>query len=260
MNDFHALLNLIVSLSEKQGNPITKKEVFDELFLFSNVSGGHYHIPEGEKIVRIVIADQLKKICQQNIPINNIIETSGASHGIATLFKLCTHPNIDFLSEGDTVLSISPNYSPYNDLFRQFKLDVQPLVIDSETGEVQIDNVIDITKKIKMISMIDPNNPTGHMIQPEQLKKIAELARKLDAIILTDEIYAEFFLERRTSIIDFAPERTLLLGGASKIQRSTGLRLGYFAFTDACADYLTKKILNGVGDIRKSLINAKAPG
>jgi len=244
MSDFRLFIENIITISEKQGNPLTKREIFDELFLFSNVSGGHYHLPEGEKIVRIVIADQLKKICQQDIPISNIIETSGASHGIATLFKLCTHPDIKFLSEGDTVLSISPNYSPYNDLFRQFKLDVQPLMIDSESGEVDLSSAKNLKKKVKLISMIDPNNPTGHMIRPDQLVKIAELARELDAIILTDEIYAEFFLDRHTSVIDFAPERTLLLGGTSKIQRSTGLRLGYFAFTDECADYLTKKILN----------------
>jgi aspartate aminotransferase len=76
-----------------------------------------------------------------------------------------------------------------------------------------------------------PSNPTGHTYSPEELKEIAEVARRFEVIVLSDEIYAQLHHEgRHVSIARFCPERTIVSSGLSKWCGAGGWRLGTFAF------------------------------
>ena len=87
-----------------------------------------------------------------------------------------------------------------------------------------------ITPKTKMIVLPFPNNPTGSILEKEDLEGIAGLVRDTNIIILSDEIYAELtYGKKHVSIasIDGMRERTVIASGFSKAFAMTGWRLGY---------------------------------
>ncbi len=75
-----------------------------------------------------------------------------------------------------------------------------------------------------------PNNPTGAVMEREDLEKIAEVVIRHDLYVISDEIYAELtYLENHVSIASLPgmKERTILINGFSKAYAMTGWRLGY---------------------------------
>ena len=90
-----------------------------------------------------------------------------------------------------------------------------------------------ITPKSKILVLINPNNPTGTVTPPDEVKKIAKLAKKHDLIVISDEIYARLTFGNNTVVpvasLPGMKERTITLSGFSKAYAMTGWRIGYLA-------------------------------
>lgn len=89
-----------------------------------------------------------------------------------------------------------------------------------------------ITDKTKLLILPYPNNPTGGVMRREHLEEIAEVLRRHDIMILSDEIYSELtYKQKHVSIasIDGMYEKTIVVNGFSKSYAMTGWRLGYAA-------------------------------
>ena len=88
-----------------------------------------------------------------------------------------------------------------------------------------------ITPKTKLLIMPFPNNPTGAVMEREDLEAIAEVLRDTNVMVLSDEIYAElnYGLRPHVSIATLPgmAERTIVVNGFSKSYAMTGWRLGY---------------------------------
>ena len=87
-----------------------------------------------------------------------------------------------------------------------------------------------ITPKTKLLVMPFPNNPTGAVMEKKDLEAVAEVVKKHDLFVLSDEIYAELtYLDNHVSIasIPGMRERTIVINGFSKSHAMTGGRLGY---------------------------------
>ena len=87
-----------------------------------------------------------------------------------------------------------------------------------------------ITPKTKLLVMPFPNNPTGAVMEKKDLEAVAEVVKKHDLFVLSDEIYAELTnLDNHVSIasIPGMRERTIVINGFSKSHAMTGWRLGY---------------------------------
>ena len=88
-----------------------------------------------------------------------------------------------------------------------------------------------ITPKTKLLIMPFPNNPTGAVMEREDLEAIAEILRGTNIMVLSDEIYAElnYGLQNHVSIaaLPGMAERTVVVNGFSKTYAMTGWRLGY---------------------------------
>ncbi len=87
-----------------------------------------------------------------------------------------------------------------------------------------------ITPKTKLLVMPFPNNPTGAVMEKKDLEAVAEVVKKHDLYVLSDEIYAELtYLDNHVSIasIPGMRERTIVINGFSKSHAMTGWRLGY---------------------------------
>ena len=101
-----------------------------------------------------------------------------------------------------------------------------------------------ITSKTKLVIMPFPNNPTGAVMEREDLEAVAEVLRGTDIMVLSDEIYAElnYGLRPHVSIATLPgmAERTIVVNGFSKSYAMTGWRLGYACGPEAVIKIMTK--------------------
>ena len=107
----------------------------------------------------------------------------------------------------------------------------------------------EINERTKVIVLVSPNNPTGAVTPPENIKKIAEIAIKHNLIVIADEIYADLIYENHQHLsigtLENMKERTLTLNGFSKTYAMTGWRIGYIAGPE--------DIIKKMSEIRHSL-------
>ena len=87
-----------------------------------------------------------------------------------------------------------------------------------------------ITDKTKILILPFPNNPTGAIMEKEDLEKIAKICIEKDIFVISDEIYSELTYEKKHVSIACIPgmqERSIVINGFSKAYAMTGWRLGY---------------------------------
>ena len=237
------------------------------MFKYSTVSGGCYHDPKGETLVRMVVANHHNERMDLGIDYNDLVFIRGVSDGIGTIFKTLCDPCVAYLNPGDHVIITSPAYAPYNTIMENRGLIPYGVPIDIATGKVtgDLDEILAKSpKNTKMICLIDPNNPTGFMCNDDVLKKFADFAKKRDVLIVSDEVYGDFFFEKKKSVMTFARERSIVITGRSKIERSTGLRFGEYIVSKEAQKYIAENLLKGKmagnKDFMSLILSAKAPG
>ena len=100
-----------------------------------------------------------------------------------------------------------------------------------------------ITDKTKVLILPFPNNPTGAIMERKDLEAVAEVIKKHDIFVMSDEIYAELtYTDRHVSIVELPGmrERTILINGFSKAFAMTGWRLGYACGPENIIEQMTK--------------------
>lgn len=100
-----------------------------------------------------------------------------------------------------------------------------------------------ITEKTKVLILPFPNNPTGAIMERKDLEAIAEVIKKHDIFVMSDEIYAELtYKDKHVSIVEIEgmQERTVLINGFSKAYAMTGWRLGYACGPRAIIEQMIK--------------------
>ena len=126
-----------------------------------------------------------------------------------------------------------------------------PLQLNEESGfTADIDDLESkITEKTKLIVVNSPNNPCGSVIPHSDLERIAALAIENDLLVLSDEIYHDFYFQGEHTSITQIPgmrERTIILDGFSKSYAMTGWRLGWAVLPDALVEPYTRLTTNSV--------------
>jgi aspartate/methionine/tyrosine aminotransferase len=185
----------------------------------------HYSPVPGIWELRTAIARHLSSRHPQKIDPSRVLVTPGAKMMIYAII----HSMID---PGDEVICPDPSYPAYEAAIRMAGGTPVPVRLD-EANEFRFDlNELArcIRPRTKMIVINSPQNPTGGVLNLDDLKRIADLARKHDLLILSDEIYSEiYYADRPASILDIPNilDRVFLVNGFSKIYAMTGWRLGY---------------------------------
>jgi len=155
----------------------------------------------------------------------NIVVTSGPKD---TIFKVMG----TIVDRGDSFVVFDPHWESYGEQVSFFGGSNVFVPRDKDNLSYRLDYLEDALKQgPKGIVLAEPDNPTGYAAGEEELKAIAELAKKYNTLVLSDEIY---WLHRYdsgfSSIARFYPEGTIILSGASKAWAGTGLRLGFALF------------------------------
>jgi aspartate aminotransferase len=186
----------------------------------------HYTITAGILPLR-------EAICKKLLEDNNVqYAPSEIVVGVGTK-QLLYHAFQVLCNEGDEVVVHLPTWSTY---IEQIKLSgAIPVVIPLQSPFVLTANDVakKITKKTKVILLNSPANPTGAMMEKNELKKIAKLATQKRIYVVSDEIYEKIsFGKRHTSIASLGKEikkLTITINGFSKSYAMTGWRIGYAA-------------------------------
>lgn len=189
----------------------------------------------GLKELKIEICNYLKRRFDVEYDYNKeVMVTVGGSEAIDIALRAMLNP-------GDEVLIPQPSYVSYTPC--TVLADGVPVTIQLEekdkfrlTKEKLLEK---ITPKTKVLILPFPNNPTGSIMEPENLAEIAKICIEKDLFVISDEIYSELTYKGQHCTIAAFPgmkERTVLINGFSKSYAMTGWRLGY-----ACAPELILK-------------------
>lgn len=155
-----------------------------------------------------------------------VLVTVGGSEAIDLAFRT-------LVNEGEEVIIPEPSFVCYEPL--TVMAGGKPVIIKTKNEDSfrlkAKDLEAAITPKSKLLVLPYPNNPTGAIMAKEDLEEVAEVIKKHDLLVLSDEIYSELTYggNAHTSIssIDGMYERTVVINGFSKSYAMTGWRLGY---------------------------------
>lgn len=180
----------------------------------------------GLKDLRKEISNYIKRTQNTDYnPDTEIIVTVGGSEAIDIGLRSIINPN-------DEVIIPQPSYVSYEPC--ALLAGAKPVIINLKAENdfrLQPDELLAaITEKTKVLILPYPNNPTGAILEQEDLEKIAKIVIEKDILVLSDEIYSALtYKGKHISIasLDGMKERTILINGFSKAYAMTGWRLGY---------------------------------
>lgn len=187
----------------------------------------HYTPPHGLPALREAIADNLRRFGLDYEP-DEVAVTAGVQEAI----MLCM---LAYVDAGDEVLITSPRFTTYDTAVHLCGGTAVPVPTYERDDFALMPAEIEarITDRTKLLVLVSPNNPTGAVTPPSVIREIAELARRHDLIVLSDEIYADLIYDGAEHLsIGSLPgmkDRTVTLNGFSKSYAMTGWRVGYLA-------------------------------
>lgn len=174
----------------------------------------------------------VKKLKSENnllYDVSQVIVCTGAKQCLSDVFQAVLNP-------GDEVIIFKPYWVTYPELVKLS--DGIPVFVETSEEnhfKFKIEDVEKaITDKTKVILLNSPNNPTGTVYSENALAQIAELAKKHDLLIISDEIYEKLIYGEAkhisiASLSEDAYSRTIIINGMSKSYSMTGWRIGYAA-------------------------------
>ncbi len=164
-----------------------------------------------------------------SISVEDVLVTNGISEGLDMVAASIVEPNTEVLMPG-------PYYPPYASYVKfyggkpiEFKL--------TDDGTPDLDDIKSkITPKSRALCVINPNNPTGEVIDGKSLKQLIDIAAENDMYIVCDEIYDKLVFDKEfTGIGKVAKDAAvILLNGFSKVYLMTGWRCGYICMNSNC--------------------------
>ncbi|RMF89496.1 MAG: pyridoxal phosphate-dependent aminotransferase [Nitrospinota bacterium] len=202
----------------------------------------HYCPAPGIPELREAIAAHISRT--RNIPVDpeEVVVTPGAK-------PIMFFTILALVNEGDEVIYPNPGFPIYESMINFVGGKPVPIpLLEKHNFSFDLNRFADsLSDKTKLIILNSPNNPTGGIIPPEDIRKVAELIRGKPIFVLSDEIYQGMQYSGTPLSIASLPEmkaQTIILDGFSKLYAMTGWRLGYGIMDKALAPHITKLIVN----------------
>jgi alanine-synthesizing transaminase len=187
--------------------------------------------------------------------VQDVFVTSGASEAVDACITALVNP-------GENILTPRPDYPLYSAVLCKLGIELNTYDLNEEDGWQPDLNDLEskITPKTRAIVLINPNNPTGAVCTRRMLEQIAELARKHNLIIFSDEIYDKLMLDddAHISIAAVAPDVPMVtFGGMSKNYLAPGWRLGWGIVSGEAA--AVKPYIEGIHRLLRARLCANHP-
>lgn len=184
----------------------------------------HYSQNKGLPKLREAIVGKLKKDNNINTTMDDIIITVGASEALYSSINALINPK-------DDVLIPDPGFLSYQEVVKIAGANPIPVKTYPENGfKTTIEDVENsLTPNTKAIIINSPCNPTGAVIEKEDVKAISDLADDKDIIIISDEIYEKIIYDKKHYSFQAYTDNAITINGFSKSYAMTGLRIGYLS-------------------------------
>ena len=190
--------------------------------------------------LRVEICNYLKRRLDLDYDARKqVLITVGGSEGIDLAIRALINP-------GDEVLVPQPSYVSYVPCV-ELAHGVPVIIELKEENQFRLtkEEILEkVTDKTKLLVLPFPNNPTGAILEEEDLKSIAEVCVEKDIIVLSDEIYSELTYNGKPhgsiACMPGMKERTIIINGFSKAYAMTGWRLGYAVGPEYIISQMTK--------------------
>lgn len=211
----------VISLTVGQPDFVTPWHIREKAIRSIEDGKTYYTANSGLPELRRAIADYLNRRFSLSYDSKNeIIVTVGGSEAIDMAMRAIIDP-------GDEVIIPMPSYVCYEPMTQL--LGAVPVTINTKSENAFKLTAQELKKAItprtKALILPFPNNPTGAVLDAEDVKEIAEVLKDTDIAVISDEIYAELTYGRRHVSIASVPgmrERTVLVSGVSKAYAMTG--------------------------------------
>ena len=214
--------NVDINLTESGVHPIRLDELLggdtDLLDALLSTELNYPHV-NGDPELRLNIAR-----LYDGADINNVLVTVGAAEANNIILQMLLEP-------GGEVASLSPTYKQVWGIAQNAGHVVRPFHLLSHSGwALDIDGLNDVvTPNTKIIAVVNPNNPTGHIMTEEEMTAVVDAAERAGAWILADEVYrgAERVQTEETPSFFGRYDKVLSVGSTSKAYGLPGLRIGW---------------------------------
>lgn len=196
----------------------TPKRIINSLKTALDQGHTHYTHSLGDMDLRIAISEHYNKNYNTHVSPKQVVVTSGTSPALLLVLSV-------LIKEGDHVLVSDPGYACYPNFIKYLNAIPKPIKITESNGFQITANAIKnhLDRNTKAVIINSPMNPTGTIIQKNELEAIANLPTPL----ISDEIYHGLeYGEKAHSILEFT-DKAFVINGFSKYYAMTGLRLGY---------------------------------
>lgn len=195
----------------------------------------HYTPNKGYIELREEIVKKFKRDNGINTDPENVIVTVGASEAL----NICTQA---FIESGNEVILPNPSFLSYEACINLSGGSIVPVDCKMENEfKLKADEVLEkITPKTKAIILNSPSNPTGAVMEKEDIKAIADLSMDHDFLIISDEIYEKIIYDKKHYSPGKYSDNVITLNGFSKTYAMTGLRIGYLTANETYSEELLK--------------------
>jgi aspartate aminotransferase len=201
-----------------------------------------YVAPRGIPALRSAIAGYLHRTRKLTVDAEQVLVAPGCKMALSLTMMALIEP-------GDEVLYPDPSFPIYPSFTRGLgaRAVAYRLLEKNQFQADMAEIAAKITPKTRVLILNSPNNPTGTVFTESVLRQIADLARKHDLWIISDEVYARILFQGDYQSVWAMPgmaERTVIVDGFSKSFAMTGWRLGYAVAKKEVIDALDMLVLN----------------
>ncbi len=153
------------------------------------------------------------------------------------------------LDEGDEAIYPNPGFPIYQSVIEFLGAAARPLRLSEGSGWAYDDEELAslVTPRTKLVILNSPHNPTGGVLDPSTIDRLAELAARHDFYVLSDEIYSRILFDaehRSPASYPSIRDRVIVLDGFSKTYAMTGWRLGYGIMNEDLAKQVARLMTN----------------
>ncbi|MEN4017077.1 MAG: pyridoxal phosphate-dependent aminotransferase [Methanobacterium sp.] len=195
----------------------------------------HYTSNKGILELREAISCKLSDENKIEADPESIIVTVGASEALHISLQ-------SLINRGDEVLIPDPGFLSYDPCVKLAEGKSVPLKLkEDDKFQMTAQNVLEkISSKTKAIILNSPSNPTGAVMQKEDIKGIAEIAEDKNIFLISDEIYEKIIYEGKHHSPGRYTDNTITINGFSKTYAMTGFRIGYVASKPELSEEMLK--------------------